>query len=123
MPARLALYAFFALRKKNCTKDVDTCGTCTDCFLEIQSIYDKQEEITDLYRKLAGSRPLDEMSDTGITSLNADNFNSYKGKIRADLLKGFGLYALKDLEIGSVGTRPNTKYGIRMDRGRIEIVY
>jgi len=45
MPARLALYAFFALQKKHCTKDVDTCGTCTDCFHEIQSIYDKQEEI------------------------------------------------------------------------------
>jgi len=123
MPAKLALYAFFALRKKNCTKDVDTCGTCTDCFLDIQAIYAKQDEITDLYRKLAGSRPLDEMSDTGITSLSADNFNSYKGKIKSDLLRGFGPYALKDLEISSIGTKPNTRYGIRMDKGRIEIVY
>ena len=38
------IYAF-ALQKKHCTKDVDTCGACTDCFHEIQSIYDKQEEI------------------------------------------------------------------------------
>jgi len=43
--------------------------------------------------------------------------------IKADLLKGFGLYALKDLAISSVGTRPNTRYGIRMDKARIEIVY
>jgi len=89
----------------------------------MQSIYDKQDEITDLYRKISGSRPLDEMSDTGITNLSADNFNMYKGKIKSDLLGRFGLYALKDLEISSVGTRPNTRYGIRMDKNRIEIVY
>jgi CRISPR-associated protein (TIGR02584 family) len=123
MPARLALYAFFAIQKKNCTKDIDTCGTCIDCFLDIQAIYAKQDEITDLYRKLAGSRPLDEMSDTGITSLSADNFNSYKGKIKGELLRGFGPYALKDMEISSIGARPNTRYGLRMDKSRIEIVY
>ena len=120
MPARLALYAFFAVEKKNCSKDAETCGTCTECFLDMHSIYD---EITDLYRKTSGSRPLDEMSDTGITNLSADNFNMYKGKIKSDLLGRFGLYALKDLEISSVGTRPTTRYGIRMDKSRIEIVY
>jgi len=123
MPARLALYAFFILQKKNCTKEVNTCGACTDCFLDIQGIYAGQDEITDLYRKLAGSRPLNEMSDTGITNLNVDNFNSYRSKIKGDLLKGFGPYALKELEISSEGTRPNTRYGIRMDKSRIEIVY
>jgi len=123
MPAKLALYTFFALQKKNCTKDIDTCGTCIDCFLDIQAIYANQDEITNLYRRLAGSRPLDEMSDTGITSLSADNFNSYKGKIKGDLLRGFGPYALKDMEISSIGARPNTRYGLRMDKSRIEIVY
>jgi CRISPR-associated protein (TIGR02584 family) len=123
MPARLALYAFFALQKKDCQKVTETCGNCTDCFLDIQSIYEKQDEITGLYKKIAGSRPLDEMSDTGIISLNAENFNMYKGKIRSDLLGKYGPYALKDLEISSVGTRPNTRYGIRMDKGSIEIVY
>ena len=100
-----------------------TRGACTDCFLDMQSIYDKQDEITDLYRKISGSRPLDEMSDTGITNLSADNFNMYKGKIKSDFLGRFGLYALNDLEIGSVGARPNTRYGIRMDKSKIEIVY
>ena len=123
MPARLALYAFFAVEKKNCSKDAETCGTCTECFLDMHSIYDRQDKITDLYRKTSGSRPLDEMSDTGITNLSADNFNMYKGKIKSDLLGRFGLYALKDLEISSIGARPNTRYGISMDRSRIEIVY
>lgn len=123
MPARLGLYAFFALQKKNCLKEVETCGSCTECFLDIQSVYEKQDEITELYRKISGTRQLDEMSDTGITHLSADNFNMYKGKIKSDLLGRFGLYALKDLEISSAGTRPNTRYGIGVDRSRIEIVY
>jgi len=123
MHTRLAFYAFFALQKKSCPKDVDACGSCTECFLDIQSIYDKQDEITDLYRNISGSRPLDEMSNGGITSLDADNLNIYKSKIKSDLLKGLGLYALKDLEISSVGTRPNTRYGIGIDKSKIEIVY
>jgi len=123
MPARMALYTFFALQKKNCSKEVDTCSNCTDCFLDIRSVYEKQDQITDLYRKISGTRPLDEMSDTGIINLNADNFNMYKGKIKQDLLGRFGPYALKDLEISSAGSRPHTRYGIRMDRSRIEIVY
>ena len=122
MPSRMALYTFFALQKKNCSKEVETCSNCTECFLDIQSIFEKQGEITELYRKISGSRPLEEMSDTGIINLNTDNFNMYKGKIKQDLLGRFGPYALKDLDIASVGSRPNTRYGIRMDRSKIEIV-
>jgi len=62
------------------------------------------------------------MSDTGITNLSAENFNMYKGKIKSDLLDRFGLYAFKDLEIDAVGTRPNTRYGIGMDKSKIKIV-
>jgi CRISPR-associated protein Csx14 len=123
MPARIALYAFFAMQKKDCPKEVETCGACTDCFIEIQSIFEKQGQITDLYKKVSGGRLLDEMSDSGITGLSAENFNMYKGKIKRDLIHRFGPYALKDLEIASVGSRPNTRYGIRMDRSKIEIVY
>jgi len=123
MPARMALYAFFALQKKNCTKEVESYSSCTDCFLDIQSIYEKQVQITDLYKRISGTRPIDEMSDTGIINLNSDNFIMYKGKIRQDLLRRFGPYALKELEVASVGTRPNTTYGIMMDRSKIEIVY
>jgi CRISPR-associated protein Csx14 len=62
------------------------------------------------------------MSNTGIINLNSDNFNTYKAKIKANLLGRFGSYALKDLEIASKGTRPNTRYGIMIDRNKIEIV-
>ena len=122
-PAHLALYAFFVGQKKNCALETEGCGNCTDCFMDIQAVFDNQDEITRQYRKVCGTRPLNEMSDTGITRLNADNFNSYKSKIKETLQKSFGPYALKELEIASVGARPNTRYGIMMDKSKIEIVY
>jgi hypothetical protein len=47
------------------------------------------------------------MSNTGIINLNSDNFNTYKAKIKANLLGRFGLYALKELEIASLGLQRN----------------
>ncbi len=123
MPARLALYAFFVMQKKNCQIEIERCGSCTECFLDIDSIYAKQDQITDFYRKMSGTRPLDEMSDTGIIRLNADNFNSYKSRIKDDLQTRFGPHATKDLEIASSGSRPNTRYGILMDKAKMEFVY
>ncbi|MBW2117546.1 MAG: TIGR02584 family CRISPR-associated protein [Deltaproteobacteria bacterium] len=123
MPSHMALYTFFALQKKNCSKEAETCSDCTECFLDTQSIFERQGEITDIYRKVSGARPLNEMSDTGIINLTTENFNMYKGKMKKELLNRFGPYALKDLEIASAGSRPNTRYGIMMDRSKIEIVY
>ena len=77
-----------------------------------------------IYAKLlSGSKPLYEMSKTEITSLNADNFNMYKRKIKSDILERFDSYALKDLEVASKGIRPNTGYCIMMDKIKIEIVF
>ena len=45
----------------------------------IQSIYQKQDKITRLYKKVCGTRPIGEMSDSGITrllSLNASLDNN-----------------------------------------------
>jgi CRISPR-associated protein Csx14 len=123
MPARLALYAFFALQKKNCQKPINACRDCTECFLETQDIIKRQQNITDFYRKVAGTRPLEEMSDTGILGLTSENFSSYKSKIRQDLERGFGLYALPELVIESVGKRPDTRYGIKIEKERIRILF
>ncbi|MBW2039914.1 MAG: TIGR02584 family CRISPR-associated protein [Deltaproteobacteria bacterium] len=123
MPARLALYAFFALQKKNCKKELTSCRECTECFLDMQEIFAQQDEITELYRKIAGNREFCEMSQSGILGLSQENFNSYKAKIRKDLERGFGLYAHGELAIDSVGTRPDTRYGIRIDKDRIRITF
>ena len=123
MPARLALYAFFALQKKKCKEELPSCRGCTECFVETQNIVERQDEITDLYRKISGTRPLDEMSDSGILGLTPENFHSYKSKIRQDLERGFGLYALAELAIESVGKKPDTRYGIGMDKSKIRITF
>ena len=122
MPAKLALYAFFALEKKNCKKPVASCRGCTECFLEVQDIISRSKEIADIYRRLSRTRPVEEMPDGGICSLNKENFRSYRSKISKGLEKGFGIYALSELTIDSVGKKPDTRYGIPIDKEKIRVV-
>ncbi len=122
MPAHLALYGFFALQKKNCPKDIKTCGNCTDCFLQSFEILEKQPEITKIYRKLSGARPITEMQGEGIINLDNDNLRSFKSKIKKILETRFGSTALKEIEIASIGLRPETRYGIKIDKSKLEIV-
>ncbi len=123
MPSWLAIYTFFVKTKKDCTKDTSECGSCIDCFLDIQGIYQSQDKITELYRRISGTRSITDMSKGGVTDLSQENFNMYKGKIKSAILNRFGSYALNELEIASIGTRPNTRYGIKLDKSRMEIVY
>lgn len=123
MPAHLALYVFFIQQKKNCAKTAPSCRDCTDCFVEKNEVEERKTEIADIYAKLCTARYLEEMSDSGIISLSHENFNSFKSKIKNEILAKFGPYALKDLEIASIGVRPDTRYGIRMDKENITVVY
>lgn len=122
MPAKLAVYAFFAMRKKECSYERHRCGTCDECFMSVTDVLERVQEIASLYRKTGMGRESDEMSDTGIRSLSTENFNSYKAKIRRDLEKGFGAHELKHLEIVSKGKKPGVRYGIPLERGRIRVV-
>jgi len=122
MPARLALYAFFVMQKKNCNKSERICRDCTECYLQITEIFERQDTLTDLYRKMAGTRPLEEMSRSGITELSKENFSSYKSKIAEDIRKGFGLYAFSELAIESVGKKPDTRYGIPIEKEKIRVL-
>ena len=122
-PAQMALYAFFAMRKKDCRKNSIACGDCHECFLDLPAILNQGLVIADIYKRVCGTRPVEEMSKTGIMNLDAERFNSLKSKIKAALQNRFGPYALKELEIASKGRRPDTRYGILMDKGKIEIVY
>ncbi len=123
MPARLAIYTFFAAHKKEGFCSRKSCRGCDDCYLSLVDLLDRQEEISALYRKTGIGRESSEMSDSGVYSLSAENFNSYKAKIRRDLERGFGSYELKHLEITSQGRRPGVRYGIPLDRERIRVVF
>lgn len=122
MPARLALYALFAVQKKNCQEENQNCRGCLKCYLTISEVLDRQTEIAGYYRRTVSHRDFSSMSDSGILALNAENFNSYKSRIKTDIQKGFGPAALNDLAIESAGTRPETKYGLKIDKERLRVV-
>ncbi len=123
-PARLSLYAFFALRKRDEGCGASACRDCDDCYLDFQGVSENQDAITNLYNRITeGCRDLMSMSDTGIMGLTAENFHAYKGKIRRDLLDGFGAVAARRLIIEGKGRRPDTRYGIPLDRAHIRVVW
>lgn len=122
-PSRLALYAFFAMQKRECTKNKDSCRDCTDCYLEIGDIMKRQARITDFYQHISANRDYSAMSDSGILGLNKTNFNSYKSKIREILQQGFGVYAMPEIAIEGVGAKPDTRYGLKIDKEKVRVIW
>ncbi len=122
MPSQMALYAFFAMQKKQCPKEAEKCNGCHECFMDTAEILANNELILKQYKKLCGSRPIEEMSDSGIIGLTAENYRSLRSKVNKSISGAFGLYASKDFQITSMGTKPDTRYGILMDKVRLEIV-
>ncbi|OPY90901.1 MAG: CRISPR-associated protein (Cas_NE0113) [Syntrophus sp. PtaU1.Bin208] len=125
-PTRLALYAFFAGLKKDCRRTDRDCLHCTDCYLNTIAIEKQNDQIAELYKRIAFSRDfhaMREASDGGILNLDELNFKSYRSRIRRDLEKGFGLAATRFLEIIATGKRPDTRYGIPFERERIRMIY
>lgn len=125
-PTRLALYAFFASIKKDCLRTDSNCRHCAECYLNSIAIEQRNNEIAELYKRIAFSRDfhaMREASDGGILNLDEANFKSYRSRIRRDLERGFGLNASRMLEITAAGKRPDTCYGIPFERDRIRIIF
>jgi CRISPR-associated protein Csx14 len=122
MSARLALYAFFALLKKDAGCRKTGCKGCDDCFVPVSGIFEREGTIADLYRRIEPGKDHDAMSDTGIHAISAENFNAYKSKLRRDLERAFGPLEADRLEIATRGRRPNTRYGLLLEREQIRIV-
>ena len=136
-PSLLSLYAFFARQKKDCLLERASCQSCQECFLTIQEVFAGQRKIAELYLRLAGSDLPSKNQDKSLTQsencpgniagivnldLDAETFNQYKAKIRKKICQRFGSYVLPTLEISSIGHRPDTRHGIALDKGRIQIV-
>jgi CRISPR-associated protein Csx14 len=118
-PVRMAIYAFFAQLRKECTCSARP-GECTKCFMEITEVLDNSQAIERLYEEIATSNsPC--ISPPTIKELDAPNFMSYCSKLNAAIRSRFCGDAV-DLIISSFGTRPYTRYGIRFDPQRISIV-
>lgn len=122
MPARLALYAFFAMLKKEADCSRKSCKGCEECFVPVAGVFERDGLIADLYRRIEPGKDHDAMSDTGITAISAENFNAYRSKLRRDLERAFGPLEADRLEIITRGRRPNTRYGLALEREQIRIV-
>jgi CRISPR-associated protein (TIGR02584 family) len=117
MPSRLALYAFFAGRKLDCLLVRAGCGGCTDCYIDFSQISAAQKDITNLYKKLGGTT-----ESKGICALEKEELRSYVSKIRQDLGRTFGVQAASQLCVQAVGKKPDTRYGIGLDREKIKVM-
>lgn len=116
--APLALYALLALHKQQSGCTHADCQNCRDCFLTPEQILERQDELTRLYRRLTTREPV----ASGITGLDTEYFQSYRSKINRAILLCFGDHEGRQLSIERVGERPNSRYGILLDRRRIKVV-
>ncbi len=122
-PVLLSIYAFFARQKRDCHLEKTSCRSCHECFVTIEDIYAAQEKIAELYRRIIRNDPPSVHADKGIFNLQAEDFNAYKSKLRKKIGQRFGLHILPKIEITSVGQRPDTRFGIRLDGERIRLVF
>ncbi len=122
-PAHLALFTLFCERKKLCRHGAESsCRGCRECFLSVADVLEQQERLSEIYALISTRQHLDEMSNTGIVNLTPENFYSYKSKIKKELQKTFGPMAA-ELIIGSVGRKPDTRYGINLPKKKIIITW
>ncbi|WP_028325146.1 CRISPR-associated ring nuclease Csm6 [Desulfatirhabdium butyrativorans] len=119
-PAWMALYLFFIQHKKSCSCNKTCDPSCTDCFLDMQEIIEQTDLIQDLYRRIGTNRSILNYQE-GIGNLNKESFNMHKSRINKAIRKGFGTANAEKIHIDSDGKRPNTRYGIRFSKERIEL--
>ncbi len=122
-PSHLALYTFFARLKKGADCVGRECRGCDRCFLTQKDLWGRQSEIADLYRQIAPWDKDDARHQSGgILDLADHTFRSYRAKIRKALERAFGPEGARQLELATTGRRPETRYGLRLERERIRMV-
>lgn len=119
----IALYAYFAMVKKEAECTAKHCKNCDRCHPGVNDLDADSNRIAELYAMTASDREKDSMSNSGILGLSAENFRGYRTKINRQLEQCFGAHELHNLEISTRGKKPNTGYGIGMDRERIRVVF
>lgn len=117
MPSRLALYAFLAMQKQQCRLLSANCRDCKACYLDYRQVSAIQMMITGLYQRLGGTT-----EKKGICALDKDELRAYVSKIRKDLQKAFGVQAAEVLAVEAVGRKPDTRYGIPLEREKIRLI-
>lgn len=120
-PSWLALYAYYAITKKEKDCDGRDCRQCRDCFSSFDDYENARERVAGLYALIDDNRESDAVTKTGIKGLDIGNFNQYRSKINSALVQSFGTGEATLLAIESCGRNPS-RYGIPLDRERIRVV-
>lgn len=122
-PVLLALYAFFAEQKKAATCQEPSCSGCQQCYLSLQEILDDDNlgRIANIYQRIRPTCDFHSMSDTGINSLSAENFNSTRSKLNRRLEDAFGAYEKEIIQVASQGEKPGARYGLSIKNHQITL--
>ncbi|OCC14487.1 CRISPR-associated protein, Csx3 family [Dissulfuribacter thermophilus] len=123
-PALIAVYAFFAMRRKDCrcSKEEDVCEYCFPTLSEVEKD-ECRHLICGFFETAAQNSPTlprRSLSEGGIQSIEIENLRQYRTKINAKIDSYFGHIA-HCLRIESVGRRGEKRYGIRFLPQLIEI--
>ena len=120
-PVLLALYAFFAEQKKTAGCQHIDCPGCHQCTLDLPQILgtDNLARIADLYQRIRPDCDIHSMSNTGINSLSAENFNSTRSKLNKKLEEAFGAYEKDVIQLSRQGSKPGVRYGLLLSKKKI----
>lgn len=119
----IALYAYFAMVKKEADCMAKHCRNCDRCHVNFVDNDAGKSRIAELYAMTGCDMERESITDSGIVELSAENFRVYRSKINKQLEQCFGAHELHNLEISARGRKPNTGYGIGMDRDRIRVEF
>ncbi|MFK5926410.1 MAG: CRISPR-associated ring nuclease Csm6 [Desulfuromusa sp.] len=122
-PVLLALYAFFAEHKKGAECQHADCPGCQHCTLNLPEILssDNLDRIATLYQRIRPGCDIRSMSDTGISSLSAENFNSTRSKLNKRLEEAFGAYEKKIIQLAGQGSKPGVRYGLILSKNQLTL--
>lgn len=119
-PVQLTLYAFFALQKAPCSEGALVCPEgCMACALSWEEIAGQRERLLRYYGAL--ERKELAWGNSGILSLSAANFRSYRSKLHKLLCEKLGTVTGTALGIASGRRQKKTVYALRIPRSQISV--
>lgn len=127
-PLQLILYTYLLRQKLDscCYSDRAYCCECTDCFKLISDITSKRamEAMLKDYQKTysATSGHVERFRQSWKEGIDREKFRSDRSKINRDIHEALGDETLATLYIiSSTGKYGDTRYGVKVERGKIRV--
>jgi CRISPR-associated protein Csx14 len=124
-PVHLMVYAGFLRRKTDHCRcpEKPYCLDCTECFVTLPDLSGKQalDEMAKDYKSLYGEQPFKdrELISKWPEGMGQEALRQYITKINGMLKRHLTASSLPHLLISSIKQYGNTRYGVRIDKGKI----